>query len=119
TAGLALEGSRWDIIVSNPPYIASGEIAGLAPEVARYDPPAALDGGADGLAAYRALIPAAARVLRPGGLIALEIVRGQADAVEGWIAASVFVGARRAQDLAGMARCLLATRPDAPAAALR
>lgn len=119
TAGLALEGSPWDIIVSNPPYIASGEIAGLAPEVARYDPPAALDGGADGLAAYRALIPAAARVLRPGGLIALEIGRGQADAVEGLLAASGFAGARRAQDLAGMARCLLATRPDAPAAALR
>ena len=51
---------RFDLIVSNPPYIRSAEIAGLAPEVRDHDPPSALDGGADGLAAYRALIPQAA-----------------------------------------------------------
>lgn len=117
TAGLALEGASWDVIVSNPPYIASGEIAGLAPEVADYDPPAALDGGADGLAAYRALVPAAARMLRPGGLLALEIGHGQADAVEELLAASGFSGTRRARDLAGVARCLLARRPGGPAPA--
>lgn len=60
-------------IVSNPPYIPSGTIQGLEPEVASYDPKVALDGGSDGLDAYRALIPAAARTLEAGGLLALEI----------------------------------------------
>ncbi|MGE5766906.1 MAG: peptide chain release factor N(5)-glutamine methyltransferase, partial [Bacteroidota bacterium] len=74
--------AAWDVVLSNPPYIASGEIAGLAPEVAAYDPRAALDGGPDGLAAYRALVPVAARLLRAGGLVALEVGAGQAEAVE-------------------------------------
>ena len=109
--GLAFEGAPWDVIVSNPPYIASGEIAGLAPEVAGYDPAAALDGGPDGLAAYRSLIPAAAAVLAPGGLLALEIGRGQADDVEGLLTAAGLEPLRRAADLAGIERCLLASGP--------
>lgn len=109
--GLALETAPWDVIVSNPPYIASGEIAGLAPEVAGYDPPAALDGGSDGLAAYRALIPAAAAVLVPGGLIALEIGHGQAAAVEELLVAAGLAPLCRAADLAGIERCLLAVKP--------
>ena len=56
----------FDLIVSNPPYIRSADIDGLAAEVRKYDPLAALDGGADGLDAYRALIPQAARLLAPG-----------------------------------------------------
>ncbi len=68
---------RFDVIVSNPPYIPSGIITGLAPEVAAYDPLTALDGGADGLDAYRALIPPAAEALNPGGWLVLEIGSGQ------------------------------------------
>lgn len=106
--GLALDGAPWDIIVSNPPYIASAEIAALAPEVAGYDPAAALDGGGDGLEAYRSLIPAAAAVLAPGGLLALEIGQGQAAAVEELLVAAGLRPLRRARDLAGIERCLLA-----------
>ena len=109
--GLDLPGAPWDLVVSNPPYIASGEIAALAPEVAGYDPPAALDGGADGLAAYRALIPAAGPALRPGGRLALEIGQGQAEAVERLLAAAGLARLRRARDLAGVERCLLAAKP--------
>lgn len=108
--GLESLGAAWDVIVSNPPYIAGGAIAGLEPEVAGYDPRAALDGGADGLDAYRALIPAAAAVLKPGGLLALEIGIGQAAAVESLLAAAGLRPLRRAADLAGVARCLLAVK---------
>jgi release factor glutamine methyltransferase len=112
--GLAFDGARegepWDLVVSNPPYIASGEFAGLAPEVAGFDPAAALDGGADGLDAYRALIPASAAVLRPGGLLALEIGCGQAVAVEDLLREAGLVPLCRAADLAGIERCLLARK---------
>jgi release factor glutamine methyltransferase len=63
----------FDLIVSNPPYIASAEIAALPPEVRDYEPHAALDGGPDGLAAYRRIIPEAAGRLRPGGVLIVEI----------------------------------------------
>ena len=72
----ALHG-RFDVIVSNPPYVASGAIARLEPEVRQYDPRLALDGGEDGLAAYREIIPALPGLLAPGGLIALELGAGQ------------------------------------------
>jgi release factor glutamine methyltransferase len=70
-------GGCFDFIVSNPPYIASGEIAGLEPEVRDHDPRLALDGGEDGLMAYREIIPALPRLLAPGGMIALELGAGQ------------------------------------------
>ncbi len=107
----APQAAAWDLIISNPPYIASSEIAGLAPEVAGFDPPAALDGGTDGLDAYRALIPLAAGVLRPGGLLALEVGYGQASAVEALLQAAGLEALRRAVDLAGVERCLLARSP--------
>lgn len=72
----------FDLVVSNPPYIASGEIAGLDPEVRDHEPRLALDGGPDGLDAYRTLAPQILRVLRPGGLFAVEIGVGQRAAVE-------------------------------------
>jgi release factor glutamine methyltransferase len=71
----------FDLVVSNPPYIASGAIAELAPEVRLHDPKLALDGGADGLAAYRAIAASAPLVLRPGGSLLVEIGPDQADAV--------------------------------------
>ena len=75
TAGLAPE--SFDLVVSNPPYIPSGDIAALDPEVRDHEPRLALDGGADGLDAYRALAPAILAILRPGGFFAVEIGVGQ------------------------------------------
>lgn len=77
----ALAGA-FDLIVSNPPYIPAGEIAGLDREVRDHDPPLALDGGVDGLDAYRALFAAAPRILAPGGALAVEFGFGQVRDVE-------------------------------------
>lgn len=72
----ALSGA-FDLIVSNPPYIRSADIAGLEREVREYDPTRALDGGSDGLDAYRAIAPEAARLLAPGGVLIVEAGYGQ------------------------------------------
>jgi release factor glutamine methyltransferase len=80
TAGL--EGESFDLVVSNPPYIATEVIAGLDPEVRDHEPRLALDGGADGLDAYRRLAPEILRVLKPGGRFLVEIGYDQAGAVE-------------------------------------
>jgi release factor glutamine methyltransferase len=69
---------KFDLVLSNPPYLASGEIAGLAPEVAAYDPMLALDGGPDGLDAYRRIAAGASAVLAEGGRLLVEIGAGQA-----------------------------------------
>ncbi len=76
-----LDGNAFDLVVSNPPYIPSGDIDALEPEVAVHEPRLALDGGADGLDAYRALAPEVLRVLRPGGRFLVEIGWDQALAV--------------------------------------
>jgi release factor glutamine methyltransferase len=68
---------RFDVVMSNPPYIATAEIEELAPEVARYEPFGALDGGHDGLEAYRALLPLTSKLLAPGGLAMFEMGAGQ------------------------------------------
>ena len=80
-ACLNATGSRFDLIVSNPPYVRAGEIDGLQPEVARYEPRTALDGGPDGLACLRHIITAAPGFLKPGGTLILEIGYDQAEAV--------------------------------------
>ena len=80
-AGATASPARFDLIVSNPPYVAAGDLAGLEPEVRAFEPALALSAGPDGLAAYRALIPDCARLLAPGGSVALEIGQGQAAAV--------------------------------------
>ncbi|MHA1151606.1 MAG: peptide chain release factor N(5)-glutamine methyltransferase [Alphaproteobacteria bacterium] len=98
----------WQLIVSNPPYITEGEIAALAPEVARYDPRLALTAGSDGLDAYRKLLPRAARLLEEGGMLALEVGCGQQEAVTALLAATGFIPLGRYRDLAGIERCLLA-----------
>ncbi len=72
----------FDLIVSNPPYIRSADIDGLAPEVRNHDPLAALDGGADGLDAYRALIPQAAGLLAPGAALVVEAGEGQSAQIQ-------------------------------------
>lgn len=98
---------HFDLIVSNPPYIASGAIAALSAEVRLHDPLLALDGGPDGLSAYRAIAASAPRALRPGGSLLVEIGLGQAEPVLSLLRAaglSVEGSARLWRDLAGRAR---------------
>jgi release factor glutamine methyltransferase len=102
-------GERFDLVVSNPPYIASADIAGLAPEVARYEPRLALDGGADGLVAYRTITASLPRLLKEGGAFALEVGHGQAEAVQALVAdAGLQLGESR-RDLSGVPRVVTGT----------
>jgi release factor glutamine methyltransferase len=100
---------RFDLVVSNPPYIPGGEIGGLQPEVARFDPRAALDGGRDGLAAYRAILKDLNRVLAPHALVAFEIGQGQAGAVARLLKAVGLQVLETKRDLGGIERCIIAT----------
>ena len=98
---------RFDLIVSNPPYIRSAEIAGLDAEVRDHDPRAALDGGADGLEAYRALIPQAGLLLAPFGVLVVEAGHDQSSDIEGLMAAAGLTLERPARaDLAGILRAV-------------
>ena len=102
----ALSGA-FDLIVSNPPYIRSGEINDLASEVRDHDPLGALDGGSDGLDAYRALIPQAVRLLAPGGGLALEVGHDQgADVEQLMAAAGLTLRGPPRTDLAGIPRAV-------------
>ena len=97
----------FDLIVSNPPYIQSADIGGLAAEVRDYDPLAALDGGADGLDAYRALIPQAACVLAPGAVLVVEAGQGQSGDIEALMTAAGLTRERAPKaDLAGIPRAV-------------
>jgi release factor glutamine methyltransferase len=97
----------FDLMVSNPPYIRTAEIAGLAPEVRDHDPRRALDGGADGLNAYRALIPQAARLLARRGALVLEVGQGQSAEVEALMAEAGLLPERPPRaDLAGVPRAV-------------
>jgi len=102
----ALSGA-FDLIVSNPPYIRSGEIDALAAEVRDHDPRRALDGGFDGLDAYRRIAPEAARLLAPRGSLVLEVGHDQSSTVEGLLtkAGLNLPGAPKA-DLAGIRRAV-------------
>jgi release factor glutamine methyltransferase len=80
----------FDLVVSNPPYIPSGDIPGLDPEVRDHDPVLALDGGPDGLVAYHELAPEIMRILKPGGVFAVEIGWDQGDAVKALFEAEGF-----------------------------
>lgn len=97
----------FDLIVSNPPYIRAADIGGLAVEVRDHDPRAALDGGADGLDAYRVLIPQAAGLLAPGALLIVEAGEGQGGPINGLmtLAGLTPAGAPKA-DLAGISRAV-------------
>ncbi len=97
----------FDLIVSNPPYIRSAEIKDLASEVRDYDPLGALDGGSDGLNAYRALIPQAVGLLAPGGTLALEVGHDQgADVEQLMAAAGLTLRGPPRTDLAGIPRAV-------------
>jgi len=108
--GAALEGPI-DLIVSNPPYVACADIAGLQPEVRDFDPRRALDGGPDGLDGYRAIAADAARLLAPDGRLVVELGRGQLDAVTALFGRVGLAPAALRHDLSGIARALVMRRP--------
>ncbi len=109
--GTAIAG-RFDVIVANPPYIASEAIAALAPEVARYDPRIALDGGTDGLHSYRALAPDIVRLLGDNGLAVVELGAGQAESAGAIMRRAGLAIAAICNDLGGTERCLVLRRPS-------
>ncbi|MDE5455278.1 peptide chain release factor N(5)-glutamine methyltransferase [Bradyrhizobium sp. CSA112] len=97
----------FDLIVSNPPYIRSADIGGLAVEVRDHDPLAALDGGADGLDAYRTLIPQAAGLLAPGAALIVEAGEGQSGPIQALMTAAGLKPAPAPKaDLAGIPRAV-------------
>jgi release factor glutamine methyltransferase len=97
----------FDLMVSNPPYIRSADIAGLAVEVRNHDPLVALDGGADGLDAYRVLIPQAAQRLAPGGVLVVETGHDQSADIEGLMTAAGLTQPKPPRaDLAGIRRAV-------------
>ncbi|HEX5958747.1 MAG TPA: peptide chain release factor N(5)-glutamine methyltransferase [Hyphomicrobiaceae bacterium] len=106
--GLESVDGPFHILVSNPPYVRSGDIAHLEPEVRRFDPATALDGGADGLELYRRFAPQIARIV-PEGWAVLEVGYDQADAVAAIMTAGdreVVADVRTYRDVAGKRRCV-------------
>ncbi|MEY3276291.1 MAG: hypothetical protein RL153_1558 [Verrucomicrobiota bacterium] len=96
-----------DLVVSNPPYIPSGDIATLEPEVREHDPRLALDGGEDGLGPYRSLAAHAWKGLAAGGWLALEFGDGQGEALLSLLGGGPWEGARLGKDLSGRDRVLI------------
>lgn len=105
------EDEQFDVILSNPPYIPSGDIDGLAEEVRR-EPRIALDGGPDGLKFYRALGEKAVRFLRPGGLLAAEVGIGQAETVRTFFENGGLTDIEIIPDYGGVDRAVCGKRPD-------
>ncbi len=107
-------GRRFDVLVTNPPYIASAEIGGLEPEVRDHDPRLALDGGGDGLDFYRRLAAAAGGWLEPGGWLLAEFGDGQAPALVEMFAGRGWVQIGVEKDLSGRERVLIVRAPPGP-----
>jgi release factor glutamine methyltransferase len=104
-------GGVFDVIVSNPPYIADGDLDGLQPEVSRYEPRLALAGGADGLAFHRRLLAEAPALLKSGGMLIVELGFGQAETVCDLARRrGVFVSVEIREDAAGLQRVLIARK---------
>lgn len=101
--------SRFDLVLSNPPYIPTPDLALLMPEVRAHEPAGALDGGAQGLTAYQAILPELPRLLAPGGRAILELGLGQRGPVAGLAAATGFQTEVR-HDLGGIARAMILSR---------
>jgi release factor glutamine methyltransferase len=99
----------FDLIVSNPPYITSDQVGTLQPEVRLFDPKLALDGGWDGLEAYRAIATQAARRLNPGGLVLLEIGANQGETAARIFSRAGFGRVEVQKDLAGLDRVVIAS----------
>ncbi len=107
---LGVEG-EFDLVVSNPPYIASAALDELEPEVSRFEPRRALDGGADGFDAYRAIVAALPGLLKPGAWFALEVGQDQAGAVADLAGRSGLLTDAPILDLGGVARVVTGRRP--------
>jgi release factor glutamine methyltransferase len=105
----------FDIVVSNPPYIATDEIAGLEPEVRDFEPREALDGGCDGLRFVAGILPQIPSILKAGGIVAFEIGAAQAEAVGGLFAKAGLGALEVVRDLAGRDRVVIGRRDSAPA----
>ncbi len=99
-------GGRYDLIVANPPYVADGDLDGLAPEVARFEPRRALAAGIDGLDAFRAVVPLLPRRLAAGGAAFLEVGAGQAEAVAAMARQQGMQVIEIKKDLSGLPRCV-------------
>jgi release factor glutamine methyltransferase len=100
--------SKFDLIISNPPYIPSAAIAALEPEIERYEPRAALDGGIDGLRCYRTIAAGATRHLASGGAVMVEVGAGQAAGVVALFPRAQFSKIDTVRDLAGIERVVRA-----------
>ncbi len=98
---------EFDLVLANPPYVETGQIARLMPEVSRHEPKSALDGGPDGLDAFRAFLPDLPRLLSPEGCAVVEIGAGQAGRVALLAAASGLLVAACRPDLGGIARAIV------------
>ena len=98
---------RFDLVLSNPPYIEAAAIPGLMPEVVAHEPARALDGGADGLVAYRAILAELPRLLRPGGVAVLELGAGQGPAVKALAAGAGLETLALRPDLGGIDRAIV------------
>ena len=103
--------ARFDVIVTNPPYLSEAEVRALAPEV-RFEPTLSLAGGRDGLAAYRALAPQLARLLAGSGHAVVEVAPHQAAPVRAILTAAGLVALGTYRDLAGRERCIIAGAPE-------
>ncbi|MEP5700116.1 MAG: peptide chain release factor N(5)-glutamine methyltransferase, partial [Sneathiella sp.] len=101
----AVEG-QYDLILSNPPYIETEDVPLLQPEVAQYEPHAALDGGPDGLICYRHIISELGHYLRSGGYTIFEVGQGQADIVANYLEDMNFIQIEIHNDLASIGRCV-------------
>lgn len=101
---------RFDIVVSNPPYVKRGDIAGLSREVREHDPHAALDGGEDGLEAYRAILARSGNLLAADGFLAFETGFDQGDAVSSLCRAAGLSGIAIGKDIGGRDRVVTARR---------
>ena len=99
----------FDLVVANPPYIRRDEIAGLMPEVARFEPRMALDGGADGLDAYRAIVAGVPHLVAPGGHVLVEIGEGQGPDISALFRSAGLPVEGHWKDLSGIERVLGAT----------
>jgi release factor glutamine methyltransferase len=98
----------FNVVVSNPPYVPTDDLAALPPEVRQFDPRVALDGGGDGLNCYRAIAAAAAALLAPGGILVVELGAGQAEPVARLFAAAGLAALTVRPDLNGVPRALVA-----------
>lgn len=107
-----LDDMSFDLIVSNPPYIPTGEIDSLEPEIAKYEPREALDGGPDGMDCHRRLTSAAPEYLKCGGALALEVGAGQSSAVGELFRANGFKDVRAVPDYGGIERVVFGELAD-------